>query len=710
MLDGTPLLPSAVFVEPGGRLVTGREAWHGGRVSPQRCEPNPKQRIDDGTVLLGDREVPVVDLVTAVLTRVREEVTRAAGGQPDSVVVTHPASWGQQRRALLSTAAVQAGLPTHRLVPEPVAAAGYFVEVLGSSLPVGACLVVYDLGAGTFDVAVVRRETTGYRVLADRGLPDTGGLDVDAAIVAHLGAVFAGRQPEQWRRLTEPATTTDRRARWLMWEDVRAAKEVLSRAAQAVIPVPLLDQDAPLGREQLEQLARPLLDRTVDATRAAVRAAGLTPADLHGILLVGGASRIPLVSTLLLRAFGVVPTAIEQPELVVAEGAVVSAAQTPEVAPVFPAVAARQAGTPAPPDTGSNVRPGAGTNVRHDAGTNVRPDAGTSMRPGAGPAPLSVATAVLSPGDAPARPAPVVVSGRRTGPVRVLATLFAVVAVAILAYVPFSTGVGGSRPEDATMTLNGAPLSEDLVLDLGQPMVLEGALGDETDSQVTRVEVEYQYLGFWTSETVQAPAFTQAGRWVAEVSPPSGLAGLVGGALELSIRLYDVNEELLPFGSSPQYVQVALPLWNAPWLGALLTLAAGGLVLAVLVVRGRQVPPVWAGVATAALTVLMWTFVLFVINLSGKPEEVFGVLGIATVEGAAVGLALWRAWQGRGGPVPLAAAIGVPVAAAWWLAVNCLNRTDSHIGQLVELAFLGALAGAAVMITRTGRTATHRAA
>ncbi|HWB35022.1 MAG TPA: hypothetical protein VHA75_03265, partial [Rugosimonospora sp.] len=96
LFDGSPLLPSAVYAEPGshgrpgsgpnatGGLLTGRDAVHTARVDPARFEPNPKRRIDEGTVLLGDREVPVVDMLAAVLRRVWIETTRITGGLPTS--------------------------------------------------------------------------------------------------------------------------------------------------------------------------------------------------------------------------------------------------------------------------------------------------------------------------------------------------------------------------------------------------------------------------------------------------------------------------------------------------------------------------------------------------------------------------------------------------------------------------------------------------
>ena len=345
LFDGAPLLPSAVVLDEHGSLTAGTEALHSARVRPEFFDPNPKRRIDDGTVLLGEYEVPVRDLVGAVLRRVAEEADRVLAARPD-VVLTHPAAWGARRCQVLRDAAAWAGLAEPALVAEPVAAGSYFVRVHGARLPPGAVAVIYDLGAGTFDASVLRRTHTGFDVLACNGLPDAGGLDIDAALIAFLGAVYGSRSGALWQRLERPATTADRRARRLLWDDVRGAKEALSRTSSSTVLIPLLDEDAPIGREQLEQLARPILDRTVAATANALREAGVRPGGLACVFLVGGASRIPLAATLLHTAFGVAPTVIEQPEVVVAEG---SLHASPELWRRDPALDA----TPAPFWTGS---------------------------------------------------------------------------------------------------------------------------------------------------------------------------------------------------------------------------------------------------------------------------------------------------------------------------------------------------------------------
>jgi hypothetical protein len=102
-----------------------------------------------------------------LLKRVVEEFHRTVGGPvTPRVTITCPAAWGATRRLVLSDAAAAAGLGPVKLVPEPVAAATYFTQVLGRAVPVGSVVVVHDFGAGTFDASVVARTASGFEVLA----------------------------------------------------------------------------------------------------------------------------------------------------------------------------------------------------------------------------------------------------------------------------------------------------------------------------------------------------------------------------------------------------------------------------------------------------------------------------------------------------------------------------------------------------------------
>ncbi|GAB3876694.1 hypothetical protein GCM10029964_024180 [Kibdelosporangium lantanae] len=213
-VDGSATMPSAVFASEDGGLVVGRDAERRARLDPSRFEPNPKRRVDEGTLLLGDTVVPVTDSFAAVLRRVTDETSRQLGGaRPDEVRLTHPAQWGPVRRNVLLAGARLAGMGSNLvLVPEPVAAAAHFASFPGQSLAPGKALAVYDLGAGTFDIAVVGATQHGFTVLAEDGLPDLGGLDVDQALLEHVGRQVSHRDPGRWQRLLRPETTGDRRA------------------------------------------------------------------------------------------------------------------------------------------------------------------------------------------------------------------------------------------------------------------------------------------------------------------------------------------------------------------------------------------------------------------------------------------------------------------------------------------------------------------
>lgn len=319
-VDGESWFPSSVFWDRNGRGVVGREAPRLGRAEPARLERRPKSRVGEDEVLLGDSVVPSSVLVRTVLVRAIAEAVTAVDAVVSHLVLTHPADWGSTRLGALLTAA-QGLVPRVSMMPEPVAAAAWFAA--GHDLPVGAVLAVLDLGGGTCDAALVRREPTGLAVVACAGLPDLGGEDLDQRIVDHLVADRPQLAELTGARLGQaPDTVLADLGRFR--DAVRTAKETLSQHPQADIALPGDLPDTLLTRAEFENLVRPDLARAVELLDTTARVAGLVPADLTAVQLVGGASRVPLLAQLL-RSWADVPVRLDdRPEAVVALGAEVA--------------------------------------------------------------------------------------------------------------------------------------------------------------------------------------------------------------------------------------------------------------------------------------------------------------------------------------------------------------------------------------------------
>lgn len=341
VIDGQPLLPSAVFAAPDGTLFVGHEAERQAAVDPARFEPHPKRRIDEGELLLGTSVWPVGDIIRAVLARVVGEARRYAGGAPvDLLVLSHPADWGTVRTGQLRQAASGLGSEIV-LVPEPVGAAVFHSAGQGSAD--GSALAVLDLGGGTVDASLVRKHGHSFQVLATRGEPNFGGADIDQALLDHIGTVVSTTDQQAWRALVEGREMADRRRRRVLRQDVRGAKETLSRYSYTDVPMPSPFADAHVTRSDLESLMMEPLSRAADLVPRVLRDAQLGSGRLAGVFLVGGSSRVPLVARLIHERTGIVPATLDQPETVVARGALRAARTDPawgraEAAATKPAV------------------------------------------------------------------------------------------------------------------------------------------------------------------------------------------------------------------------------------------------------------------------------------------------------------------------------------------------------------------------------------
>ncbi|OLF04846.1 hypothetical protein BLA60_39035 [Actinophytocola xinjiangensis] len=351
-IDGASAMPSGVFAAEDGRLVVGREALRLARTAPDRFEPHPLSRVGEPNLLLGEATtptatpvaVPVAAALAAVLGTVLTEAGRQLGGAPpDQVRLTHPARWDTARCAVLLEAARLAGVSgTIQLVAAPAAVVAHVAPGTGQPL------AVVDLGAGRVEIAVAGPGP----VLAEPGPPGLGGLEIDQALLDHLGRQVGDRDQPAWERLVTPGSSEDRRAALAVRDEVRAAKEALSEHPSTVVALPEPFGPVPVTRAELETLLQPEVARVVELLGSVTGAAG--------VCLVGGSSRIPLVAATIAERLRVTPVVPSQPETAAALGACAGPApvQPPRGAPVPPAPGSLPPAPPVPPGPLPYAAPG----------------------------------------------------------------------------------------------------------------------------------------------------------------------------------------------------------------------------------------------------------------------------------------------------------------------------------------------------------------
>jgi molecular chaperone DnaK (HSP70) len=348
--DHANAVPSVLFLREDGVLLVGDAANRRSITEPGRVAREFKRRIGDPVpLLLGGAEHTPQGLTAAVIRWVVDKVTGLEGSVPDHVTLTCPASWGEHRRGLMTEAAGLAGLHDVGLLTEPSAAATYYATQ--ERLAPGSLVAVYDLGGGTFDATLLRKTAGGFELVGTPvGNDNLGGVDFDQRVIDHVGAWLG----TAWTGLDlgDPATLA---AAAQVRAHAVAAKEGLSSDVAVPIPVILPGRatEVRLTRGEFEDMIRTSLLGTVAALRRAVEDAGVPPGELSAVLLVGGSSRIPLVSELLGSEFRVPIVTDAHPKFAVCLGAAIAAAprvgRPPEPVVAGPAPAPSAAAPDSPP-------------------------------------------------------------------------------------------------------------------------------------------------------------------------------------------------------------------------------------------------------------------------------------------------------------------------------------------------------------------------
>ena len=330
--DGDPLLPSVVRYENDGLVVVGHAARAAQAEDPENTIVSVKRFMGRGIAdvarygALPYRFVDApgmvkietvagvkspVDVSAEILKVLRKQAEESLAGELVGAVITVPAYFDDSQRQATKDAARLAGINVLRLLNEPTAAAVAY----GLDNASEGTFAVFDLGGGTFDISILRLTKGIFEVLATNGDSGLGGDDFDQAIGAH------------WRKAYRIAAADHRDTRRLLMK-AREVKERLTsqELAETVLKLSYGQEfRLKLSRQDFHAMTASLVQRTLQPVKKALRDAKLSIADIDGVVMVGGATRMPHVQMAIAAFFGKSPLNNLDPDKVVALGAAIQA-------------------------------------------------------------------------------------------------------------------------------------------------------------------------------------------------------------------------------------------------------------------------------------------------------------------------------------------------------------------------------------------------
>ena len=311
------LTPSVVSIGDDGKILVGLAARERLRTAPQSTASAFKRFMGtDKTFKLGNKTFRAEELSALLLRNLKEDAEAFLGEAVDEAVITVPAYFNAIQRQATRNAAQMAGLNVLRLLNEPTAAGlAYGLQ----EKPDDTRFLIYDLGGGTFDVSVLDYFDGVVQVSASAGDNHLGGEDF----------VNVLRQCFLKKCTTLTSSESDKLAQNSeLWQVLETAKRKLGEEMQAEIRFHYGDtvHTVVISREEFQEAATPLMGRLRQPLERALRDAKLHPSQIDGIILVGGATRMPMIRHSIAQLFRRIPLVSVNPDEAIARGAAVQAA------------------------------------------------------------------------------------------------------------------------------------------------------------------------------------------------------------------------------------------------------------------------------------------------------------------------------------------------------------------------------------------------
>jgi len=316
------IMPSCVSIDENGGVRIGAEARNQAIINPENTVLSIKRRMGEDTPIpLGQATYLPQEISAIILKALKTRAEKILEKAVHKAVITVPAYFTDDQRQATREAGQIAGLEVTRIINEPTAAALAYENA--SKKTEG--ILVYDLGGGTFDVSIVKIENGVVEVLASTGDNHLGGDDFDQRVAERLAD-----------HIQETYNLTVRDDPLVMHRLKRAAEN--AKIALSAAPYAMIEEDHittagdipvhlsyELSRQEFEAMVEADLSRTMDAVSRALDDAGILPASLDQIILVGGSTRIPAITRLLEEKTGILPRSEIDPDLCVAIGAAIQA-------------------------------------------------------------------------------------------------------------------------------------------------------------------------------------------------------------------------------------------------------------------------------------------------------------------------------------------------------------------------------------------------